>query len=254
MFLPLHDQNKLENIKLQYVTIGLVLANIAIFLITGTPQVTSAMEANALYYSYGFVPAVVNDLAELPVELVVFPEEVSYISYAFLHAGFMHLIGNILFLWVFGDNVEDSMGHFRFFLFYIVCAIAGAYVHGLTFPTSQAPLIGASGAAAGVIGAYLVLHPKVKIWVLAFGRIPLRLTATWVLGGWIAFQIFNYLVPGENEVSFAAHIGGFFAGALLILFMRKRGVPLWDQNLQTNPDISVPAKDLSPRTWGRPEE
>jgi membrane associated rhomboid family serine protease len=267
MFIPLHDQNALKSIKLQYVTLSIIAVNVLIFLLSGTPSLTDADEASAIYYSYGFVPAVVNDYATLPIEYEILPEQASYLTYAFFHAGFMHLAGNMLFLWVFGDNVEDAMGHFKFLLFYVACAIAGAFFHGLTFPDSQAPLIGASGAAAGVIGAYLMLHPKVKVWVLAFGRIPLRLSATWVLGAWIAFQLFNYLVPEETEVSFASHIGGFFAGAALIIFMRRSGVPLWDKNLppetttaattDTPVDagiVSTPPEDLSPHKWGRPKK
>ena len=113
----------------------------------------------------------------------------SLVTYAFLHGSWMHLGGNMLFLWVFGDNVEDALGHGRFLVFYLLCAAAAGYGHALTEPVSIAPLIGASGAVAGVIGAYLVLHPKVRVWVLAFGRLPLRLPAAWVLSAWIAFQL-----------------------------------------------------------------
>lgn len=266
MFVPLHDQNSLKAIKLQYVTLTIIALNVIVFFLSTGTLPENSEEANAAYYAFGFIPAVVNDLATLPAEYALLPDQVSYVSYAFLHANFMHLGGNMLFLWVFGDNVEDAMGHFRFLIFYILCAIAGAYLHGISFPDSEAPLIGASGAAAGVIGAYLVLHPKVKVWVLAFGRIPLRLTAIWVLGAWIAFQIINYLIPAENSVSFASHIGGFFAGAILILIMKRRDVVLWDQNLPSakssvpetgNPnlkDMSVePAKEDTSRKWGRPE-
>ncbi len=255
MFIPLHDQNSLKHIRLQYVTLLIIAANVVIFLFTGTPALVAVDQANSIHLSFGFIPAVVNDYAVLPPSHALLPEQASYITYAFFHAGFMHLVGNMLFLWVFGDNVEDAMGHFRFLLFYIACAIAGAWTHSFTFPESQAPLIGASGAAAGVIGAYLVLHPKVKIWVLAFGRIPLRLSALWVLTAWIGFQVFSYLAPGDTAVSFAAHIGGFFIGAILVIFMRKRGVPLWDRNLATQPSPAGPvaADDLSPHSWGRPE-
>ncbi|MEM9332426.1 MAG: rhomboid family intramembrane serine protease [Pseudomonadota bacterium] len=258
MFIPLHDQNALKNIPLQFVTLFLIAVNVAIWIFTATPQLTDAAQTNAYYYSYGFVPAVVNDVADLPPELIVFPETASYITYAFLHGGFMHLAGNMLFLWVFGDNVEDAMGHFKFLVFYLICASIGALAHSFTVPNSEAPLIGASGAASGIVGAYLMLHPKVKVWFLAFGRIPLRLSAMWVLTAWIAFQIYNYVVAESYEVSWAAHIGGVLAGIVLIPLFKRRDVYLFDRNL---PNLAVSGdKDAasndknpldSPHKWGR---
>ena len=94
----------------------------------------------------------------------------------------------MLFLWVFGDNVEDAMGHFKFLVFYLLCGIAGGLAHAFMLPTSRLPLIGASGAVAGVIAAYLILHPRVRVWVLAFRFIPLRIAAAWVLGVWVVTQ------------------------------------------------------------------
>ena len=127
----------------------------------------------------------VFDVAELPPKFVVVPEDLTYLTYAFLHADIFHLGGNMLFLWVFGDNVEDALGHFRFLLFYLLCAVGGALFHGIMAPQSEMPLIGASGAVAGIVAAYLILHPRVKIWVLAFGRIPLRIPAWISLAPWI---------------------------------------------------------------------
>ena len=107
------------------------------------------------------------------------PERFTLISYMFLHGSWIHLLGNMLFLWVFGDNIEDAMGHLRFIMFYLMCGIFAAVLHSWMNPTSDLPLIGASGAVAGVISAYLILHPKVKVWVLALWRIPIRITAAW---------------------------------------------------------------------------
>ena len=261
MFIPLHDANTLEYVKRQYVTLALILINVLIFLITGTPQISDIQEANAIFFSYGFVPAVINDTATLPPEFVVIPEVASYFSYAFLHANFMHIAGNMLFLWVFGDNVEDAMGHTKFLIFYLLCAAAGAFAHSLAIPTSQAPLIGASGATAGVVGAYLLLHPRVKIWILAMGRIPLRLSAMWVLGAWIGYQIFSFFTFSDSEVSWAAHLGGVIAGMILIPFMKSSNVSLFDKNLR-NAGASVPSvsnqqstgeKPKLSRDWGRPD-
>src|SRR5690606_35817743 len=135
----------------------------------------------------------------------------------------------MLFLWVFGDNVEDAMGHTRFLVFYLLCGIAGGLAHAIMTPTSDVPLVGASAAVAGVITAYLILHPRVRVWVLAFRFIPLRISAAWALGAWIATQFMMLFIPDESPVAWWAHIGGILAGAFLIVFMRRPGVPLFDQ-------------------------
>ena len=100
------------------------------------------------------------------------------ITYMFLHAGWLHLISNMLFLWVFADNVEDAFGHWGFLVFYLICGIAGALIHTALQPSSHAPLIGASAAVSGVLGAYIVLFPKARVWILLLMRIPLRISAT----------------------------------------------------------------------------
>ena len=161
-------------IKLQYVTFGLIAANVIVFLLTA---LGSEAFTNAAVLGLGYIPSTIYDIAERPPELTLVPDYATYVTYAFLHSDIFHLGGNMLFLWVFGDNVEDALGHFRYLVFYLACAIAGAFVHGMTGPDSQAPLIGASGAIAGVVAAYLILHPRVKIWILAFARIPLRVPA-----------------------------------------------------------------------------
>jgi membrane associated rhomboid family serine protease len=142
----------------------------------------------------------------------------------------MHLLGNMLFLWVFGDNVEDAMGHVRFLAFYLACGIAAALFHAFMMPTSGDALIGASGAISGVVVAYLMLHPRVGVWVLALKFFPLRISAAWVLGAWIAFQFVMALIPrADAEIATAwwAHIGGIIAGALLMPLVRRRGVALF---------------------------
>lgn len=255
MFIPLHDANSLKHIKLQYVTLGLIVANVLVYLYTGfsSEQVTTAA-----VYGLGFIPSVVFDRFELPSELALVPENLTYVTYAFLHSDIFHLGGNMLFLWVFGDNVEDALGHLRFFLFYLACAIAGAFLHGIVAPDSQAPLIGASGAIAGVISAYLLLHPRVKIWVLAFGRIPLRIPAWIALILWIAFQFVMFAAGGEDQISWACHVGGIVAGAVLVLVLRRRGVPLFDRQVVTPRSVQVEQTSAvrpveaqpSPR-WGR---
>ena len=228
MFIPLHDANHLRYIKHQYVTLAIIGLNILVWAVT-TLSGGEALQATVL--GLGYIPSVVNDLAVLPPELELVPAPLTYLTYSFLHADIFHLGGNMLFLWVFGDNVEDALGHFRYLLFYLACTVAGAYFHGLVAPDSQAPLIGASGAVAGVIAAYLLLHPRVKLWVLAFARIPLRLPAYIVLLLWVASQILMFAIDRENQISWSAHIGGIIAGAVLVVLMRRRGVPLFDRRL-----------------------
>ena len=134
MFIPLHDANTLKRIKLQYVTIGLIAANVIVYFFT---TLGSEQFATAAVYAFGYIPSVVFDYADLPPELTILPEDLTYISYSFLHGDIFHLGGNMLFLWVFGDNVEDALGHFRFLVFYLLCAVGGALVHGLVDTGSQ---------------------------------------------------------------------------------------------------------------------
>ena len=155
------------------------------------------------------------------------------LSYMFLHGDIWHLIGNLLFLWVFGDNIEDAMGHVRFALFYLLCGIGGGLCHSLLLPESTAPMIGASGAVSGVLGAYLMLHPKVKVLALVFKHIPLYLPAYWLIGAWLVMQLISVVISHEGEaVSWWAHIGGFVIGALLIIPLRDKSIPLLDRGIR----------------------
>lgn len=231
MFIPLHDRNSLRHIRMQYVTIGLILTNALVFAFTNMLVPESVIQASV--YGLGFIPAVVFDYAALDPSLAIVPPDATLITYAFLHSNLMHLGSNMLFLWVFGDNVEDALGHVRFLLFYLACAAAGALFHGLVGPTSQSPLIGASGAVSGVVAAYLMLHPKVRVWVLVLFRFPLPLPAFLPLLFWIGQQFVMLAIDGEGEVSWGAHVGGIIAGALLVVFMRRRGVPLFDRTIVT---------------------
>ncbi|TWG95986.1 membrane associated rhomboid family serine protease [Mesorhizobium sp. J18] len=230
MFIPLHDANHLRYIKRQYVTLAIIAANIIAFLTTAYGGTDFAQAA---VLGLGYIPSVSHDLAILPPELTLVPEPFTYVTYAFLHGDIFHLGGNMLFLWVFGDNVEDALGHIRYLIFYLACAVAGAISHGLIIPDSNAPLIGASGAIAGIVAAYLMLHPRVKVWVLAFARIPLRIPAFIVLALWIALQFAMLLFDRENQISWAAHVGGILAGAVLVVILRRRDVPLLDRRLET---------------------
>ncbi|MEM7461152.1 MAG: rhomboid family intramembrane serine protease [Pseudomonadota bacterium] len=257
MFIPLHDANYLRHIRLQYVTIAIILVNCVIWVFYGTSLFSGDEYYRAAVYSYGFIPAVANGYQVLPAGFDVLPYFTHYVSYAFLHNDFWHLAGNMLFIWVFGDNVEDAMGHIRFIFFFLACAAAGALMHSVIHPESVTPLIGASGAAAGIITAYVMLHPSVKIWILALGRIPLRLSALWVIGAWIVFQIGNLIITGEDKVSWAAHVGGIIAGAALIPIMKRRNVPLFDRKPIDEVIPPAPAPDVAEDDYplpGQPKE
>ena len=182
-------------------------------------------------YALGVIPAVLFEGARLPPELALAPPIATVFTSMFLHGGWMHLIGNMLYLWIFGDNVEDSMGHGRFIVFYLLCGVAAVLAQSLPDTHSQVPMIGASGAISGVLGAYLLLYPHARVLVLIplgfFSQI-LHLRAGIVLGLWFALQLFNSLAtpPGGGGVAFGAHIGGFIAGLALIPLFKRRNVRL----------------------------
>lgn len=199
MFIPLHDANTLKHIKVQWVTMALIALNVAVWLFTGVVASPSASQATIV--GLGYIPAVAFHYATLEPALAFTPEPLTYITYSFVHSGFWHLASNMLFLWVFGDNVEDAMGHLRFLAFYLLCATAGALFHGLVGTTSEAPLVGASGAISGVVTAYVVLHPRVKVWVLVLMRVPLPLPAFVPLLLWIGQQFVMLLIEPDGSIS-----------------------------------------------------
>ena len=250
MFIPLYDSNHLRHIKHQYVTIGLIVLNVAVYFLTSS---SDEYTVQARMLGLGYIPSVAFDKAILPAELTIVPSLLTYVTYAFLHNDIFHLGGNMLFLWVFGDNVEDALGYFRYLVFYLACAVAGALVHGLVAPDSQAPLIGASGAIAGIVTAYLILYPRVKVWVLAFGRIPLRIPAYISLGLWILFQLSMLFFGDGEQISWACHAGGIVAGGLLVLVLRSRDVPLFEHEEEEQPaPAAAPAPEPAPVVDDRP--
>jgi membrane associated rhomboid family serine protease len=228
MFIPLYDRNRLRYVKRPYVNYGLIAFTTLAFFLTGG---LSPETINNAAIGLGFIPSVANGYEDLPREYAVVPETATYITYAFLHADLMHLLGNMAFLWVFGDNIEDALGHARYLVFYLLAAAGSAAVFQLMHPELAGPLIGASGAVAGVVGGYLVLHPRVRLWVLVLGRIPLGLSAVWLLGAWALFQIYSMLTAATDDaVAWWAHIGGIVVGATLVVPFRRRGVKLFDWN------------------------
>jgi membrane associated rhomboid family serine protease len=222
--LPLSDDTQRRYIEYPLVTWGIVAVCVVVFVMqqSGGEQ---AFERGL--YGYGVVPSVLVGEDRLSPELYRVPEWLTLFTSQFLHGSWMHLGGNMLFLWIFGDNIEDSMGHGKFLVFYLGCGAIAGLAFALTEPTVQAPTVGASGAIAAVLGAYIVLHPNARILVLV-GFWPLRMPAFLVLGIWILFQVLNaaYAKPDQTEVAFAAHVAGFVAGAVLVYVFKRRTVPM----------------------------
>jgi membrane associated rhomboid family serine protease len=231
VFVPLHDDNTLKTIRFAYVNIAIIAINIAVFLLESTGLGDAVIASFALIPQELFAADVAGADVLPPQGSVAIPENLTLLSYMFFHGDVFHLAGNMLFLWVFGDNVEDAMGHAKYLFFYLTCGIFAGLVHAAMIPDSPNPLIGASGAVAGVIAAYLMLHPRVRVWVLALKAIPLRISAALCLGLWIAIQIVMVALPQTGPVAWWAHIGGLIAGALLVIVLRRPGVPLFDRRL-----------------------
>jgi len=226
---PISDDNPRTRLRTPFVAWALIAANVAVFVwqFSLGPQA-----GQAVVYSLGMIPARLFTPAELPPELAVVPAWATIFTSMFMHGGWLHLGGNMLFLWIFGDNVEDSMGHVRFLTFYVLCGAAAALTQGVLSPTSPVPMVGASGAISGVLGAYLLLHPRATVRVLIFLGIFVTMAyvpAMLVLGIWFLGQLWSAAAtpPGEPGVAFAAHIGGFVAGMALVGFFKRRGVGLF---------------------------
>ncbi len=176
-------------------------------------------------YGLGMIPAVLTGRAELVPELVMVAPWMTLFTSMFLHGGWMHLIGNMLYLWIFGNNVEDRLGHGGFLAFYLASGLAAAALQILPDPAAETPMVGASGAISGVLGAYLVFFPRARVLVL----IPVgflfvyTLPAGWLLGFWFLFQILSALgTPASaGGVAWWAHIGGFAFGALVAFFLKR---------------------------------
>lgn len=220
MFLPLYDLAPLRNLKAPHVTRVLMVATGAGFLVPWSGLLSGGVQEAAL--RAGLFPAVLFGEATLPASVHAIPAPLTLVTSLFVHGGFVHLIGNMLFLQVFGDNVEDAMGHLRFLVFYLACGVVAGLSYAAMSPHSEQPLIGASGAVAGVIGAYLVLHPRARVWGLVFNLIPLRLSAAWLLSLWLLVQAWHAWSGDETTTAWWAHLGGFTAGVLLVLVLRRR--------------------------------
>ena len=246
MLIPLHDDNPLKHIRFQYVTVAIIALAVVVFLYQAG---LGPREGQAFVFSFGAIPAVVFGSAQLPPELAALPAPLTLVTSMFLHGGIMHLLGNMLFLWVLGDNVEDALGHVRYVFFYLICGVLAALTHAGIEPASKIPMVGASGAISGVIGAYLVLHPKAPIKVLVSYFI-VWMPAYVVLGFWAGFQFLSAAMAtggAGGGVAWWAHIGGLIAGVVLIFPMKKRDVRLLDPGRKFDPAMHVEKSRRDPR-------
>jgi membrane associated rhomboid family serine protease len=225
MFLPIGDDN--PHTTTPFVNYGLIAACALVFLW----QLSLGRGGDAATFAFGLIPARLFGTAETDPRLDVIAPWMTIFTSMFMHGGWMHILGNMLYLWIFGDNVEASLGHVRYLVFYLLCGLAAALAQALAAPTATVPMIGASGAISGVLGAYLVLRPRgnVRVFVFLIFITVIHLPAYVVLGFWFIGQLLSSAASsaGEPGVAFGAHIGGFIAGAILVFLFRRRSVPVF---------------------------
>ncbi len=220
---PIRDHN--PSGRTPFVVYALMAANILIFL-SYVGVMEDARLINQLYVDYAVIPARITDGYGFE----------TLVTSMFLHGGWMHLAGNMLFLWIFGDNLEDEMGHVLFLVFYLLAGIGAGLIHVFSAPDSVVPTIGASGAIAGVMGGYLLLFPKARVDILLILIVYIRIftiPAFIMLGVWLGLQFLGSLSsnPDEGGVAYWAHTGGFFVGLILCipLWLRRGGTGFWNR-------------------------
>jgi membrane associated rhomboid family serine protease len=236
---PIRDHN--PSGRRPYVTMALVAVNIAVFLAYWL-SLRDEVALGWFFYNWGLVPDRVMSGDGLP----------TLVTSMFLHGGWMHLAGNMLFLWIFGDNLEDAMGHLGFGVFYLASGLCAAALQIGMDPASGVPMVGASGAIAGVMGGYLLLFPKAKVDVLIIFVIFFRVFAipAWiVLGFWFGVQFLNGANAAADGVAYMAHVGGFVGGVVLTLpaWLRRGGFAFWQRThgQPPHPEADYPLRKTS---------
>lgn len=241
--IPLKDDNPTNSTPIiTYIIIGIC---VVVFLLEiSSPNYSSG----ALFYSWGVIPASLVHNLQVPEEIYRVPPMATLITSMFMHGGFMHLIGNMLYMWIFADNIEDELGKTKFIIFYILSGIAAALTQVYMNTESTVPMIGASGAIGGVLGAYIVNHPRAKVLVLiplGFFTQIIKVPAIFVLGIWFILQFVSSAFSSSSGggVAYGAHIGGFIFGAIAILFFNrgvKRSIRKRSISRKTNAKIKNP--------------
>jgi len=218
---PLYDDNPFKLPRTPWVTWSLIAINVFVFLVTlGSPQ--STQDTIAMFY--GVTPAVFTSTT---LTRGVGFTDITLVTGMFLHSGWEHILGNMVYLWVFGDDIEEALGPFRFLAFYLLAGIGASLAYVAVNPNSGVPLVGASGAISGVLAAYLMLRPCAKVSVFVL-RVVVRVRAYWVIGGWALLQLFLLAGQADDGVAYMAHVGGLGVGAVLFLGLRPTGVKLFE--------------------------
>lgn len=221
MVFPLYDDNPLKFPVPPFVTWGLIALNVLIFIVQVSSDSTAA---NAIIASFGATPAAL--VRDVPVAGGI-PPELTLVTSMFLHGGWDHLLGNMIYLWVFGDDIEEALGRGRFIIFYLAAGIVAALAYIAFNPHSTTPLVGASGAISGILAAYLMLRPCAKVSVFVL-RVVVRVRAYWVIGGWVLMQLYFLPSSTDDGVAYGAHVGGLVAGAGLFFLLRPAGIELFE--------------------------
>jgi len=228
--IPIRDTVRSESYPI--VNNALIALNIFVFLI----ELSKGQGLDKFIYTYGLVPARYS-MPGISAYFTTGQQVIALFSFMFLHGGFLHLFGNMWFLYIFGDNVEDQLGHLRYFAFYMLCGLASGISHLFLNWSSQIPTIGASGAIAGVMGAYFILYPKAKVLTLLpfFFFFPIiEIPAFVFLGIWFLFQFMSAAAPSAQVAGIAwwAHIGGFIFGIIFLKFFQVLPQADWEKGLQ----------------------
>ena len=216
--IPIFDKNPTKNIPI--INYAIIILCSTVFIL----QTKLSFHQNELFIiQFGMIPSVLIGVSELPTEIKVFPPFISSISYIFLHGSWLHLLGNMGYLYIFGDNIEDYLGKTKYILFFLLCGCIAGFSQAFTDVHSNIPMIGASGSVFGILGGYFILFPRTKIKVLLFFIIPINISSMYLIGGYVLLQ---FLLLDSNSasggVAYIAHIGGFFGGLIFIKLFKNQ--------------------------------
>lgn len=234
MIIPVGDEIERKATPVQFATIFMIAACVAVW---GWEVNLPPEKVGDAVFSFGLVPASLFGFRDLPPDLALIPPALTVLTSMFMHGGWSHIIGNMIYLWVFGSSMEEACGHTRFVIFYILCGIGAGVGHALVDPAGTTPMIGASGAISGLLAAYMLVYPFNRVTVLFMmgAFIKIRIPAMLIIGLWIAYQMFQMFAeaaapgPQVGGVAWTAHVGGFATGMLLIFVLRRPGVKLMQE-------------------------
>lgn len=234
MIIPVGDEIERKATIFQFATLFIVAACLGVW---GWQINLPPGQAENVFYTHGLVPAFLFGYRFPPDEIGAIPPALTLLTSMFMHGGWSHIIGNMVYLWVFGSSLEEACGHVRFVIFYLLCGLGAGLGQAFVDPASTVPMIGASGAISGLLAGYMLVYPynRVKLLVLLVGFVRIRLPALVVIGLWILYQMYEMFAaaaapqPQAGGVAWTAHVGGFATGAVLIFLLRRPGVKLMQE-------------------------